>query len=119
MIVLFGIELFSVFFVIVFLFVITTFIITFATIFKQWNKNNKAPRLTVSAKVVTKRNHISRNRSGKHGYRTSTSYFVTFEVESGDRMELHVPSLEYGLLVEGDSGKLTFQGTRYLSFERE
>ena len=25
---------------------------------------------------------------------------------------------EYGLLVEGDQGLLTFQGTRYLGFER-
>lgn len=25
---------------------------------------------------------------------------------------------EYGMLAEGDIGKLTFQGTRYLSFER-
>ena len=25
---------------------------------------------------------------------------------------------EFGMLVEGDRGKLTFQGTRYLGFER-
>ena len=112
-------EMFFIFFGITFIFVITVFVITFATIFKQWNKNNKSPRLTVNAKVVAKRNHISRRRSGKHGYTTSSSYYVTFEVESGDRMELHVPSLEYGLLIEGDTGLLTFQGTRYLSFERE
>ena len=45
-------------------------------------------------------------------------YFVTFEVESGDRMELKMHGSEYGLLAEGDFGRLTFQGTRYLSFER-
>ena len=28
------------------------------------------------------------------------------------------PGLEYGMLAEGDAGRLTFQGTRYLSFER-
>jgi hypothetical protein len=49
---------------------------------------------------------------------TSTSYYVTFEVESGDRMELHVEGHEYGLLVEGDKGDLSFQGTRYLGFVR-
>ena len=43
---------------------------------------------------------------------------VTFEFESGDRLELHVASNEYGYLVEGDMGKLTFQGTRYKNFER-
>ena len=49
----------------------------------------------------------------------STSYYATFQVESGDRMELNLSGQEYGLLAEGDRGKLTFQGTRYLGFERE
>lgn len=48
----------------------------------------------------------------------STSYYATFQVESGDRMELHVSGAEYGMLAEGDTGKLTFQGTRYLGFVR-
>jgi len=40
-------------------------------------------------------------------------------VESGDRMELHVAGHEFGMLIEGDRGMLTFQGTRYLGFERK
>ena len=58
--------------------------------------------------------------TGAHGYysTSSTSYYVTFQVESGDRMELCVDGTEYGMLAEGDCGKLTFQGTRYLGFER-
>ena len=43
---------------------------------------------------------------------------VTFQVESGDRMEFEVDGSDYGLLVQGDIGKLSFQGTRYLGFER-
>ena len=31
-----------------------------------------------------------------------TSYYVTFQVESGDRMELSVSGREYGMLAEGD-----------------
>ena len=46
-------------------------------------------------------------------------YYVTFQVESGDRMELSVRGKEYGLLAEGDYGRLTFQGTRYLGFQRK
>ena len=55
-----------------------------------------------------------------HGYDTSTftSYYVTFQVESGDRMEFEVDGSDYGLLVQSDIGKLSFQGTRYLGFER-
>ena len=43
---------------------------------------------------------------------------MTFQVESGDRMEFHITGQDYGLLVEGDKGNLSFQGTRYLGFER-
>lgn len=50
---------------------------------------------------------------------SSTRYYVTFQVDSGDRMELPMTGSEYGMLAEGDVGKLTFQGTRYLSFERK
>ena len=53
-----------------------------------------------------------------HHTHHSTSYYVTFQVDSGDRMELHMTGQEYGMLVEGDKGYLTFQGTRYLGFER-
>ena len=49
---------------------------------------------------------------------TFTTYYATFQVESGDRMELEVDGSDYGMLVEGDMGKLMFQGTRYLGFER-
>ncbi len=34
-------------------------------------------------------------------------------------MELYLSGHEFGLLVEGDKGKLSFQGTRYLGFERQ
>ena len=44
---------------------------------------------------------------------------MAFEVESGDRMEFAVQGQEYGLLIEGDYGKLTFQGTRYMGFVRD
>ena len=84
----------------------------------QWNKNNHSPRLTVPATVVAKRTNVSHHHGANHGVHHSTSYYVTFQVESGDRMELHMAGHQYGLLVEGDRGKLTFQGTRFLNFER-
>ena len=90
------------------------------TIFRgisQWNKNNHSPRLTVDATVVSKRQNTSHHHHNNH-MSHSTTYYVTFQVESGDRMELHVSGMEYGMLAEGDYGKLTFQGTRYLEFVR-
>jgi hypothetical protein len=87
----------------------------------EWSNNNKQPILLVKAKVVSKRAHTSNSSSihDDHYNSSSTSYHVTFEVESGDRMELQVNGSEYGKLAEGDAGKLTFQGTRYKNFERE
>lgn len=118
----FGFGMFQFMFTLVFVIVIGTFIVTAVKGIGQWNKNNNSPRLTVPALVVAKRTNVSRHRhggaNGHHHYHTSTTYYVTFQVESGDRMELHVDGSEYGMLIEGDQGNLTFQGTRYLGFER-
>ena len=96
-------------------------LITIIKALKQWNKNNQSPRLTVPASIISKRTNVSHHHSAgeHHHHHSSTSYYVTFEVESGDRMEFHVAGHEYGMLMEGDHGKLSFQGTRYLGFERE
>jgi hypothetical protein len=113
-------DMFSVMSVIGPIFFIFIFGMILFTIFrgiKEWSHNNKQPILTVDAKIVGKRAHTRRHSHNNH-MSSSTSYYVTFEVESGDRMELHVPTKEYGMLAEGDHGKLTFQGTRYHDFER-
>ncbi len=117
----FGFNMFNVLFTLTFLLIFGTIVVTLVKSIGQWNKNNHSPKLTVPASVVAKRTHVSRRRSGGangHHHHTSTSYYVTFQVESGDRMELHMSGSEYGLLVEGDKGNLSFQGTRYLGFER-
>lgn len=44
---------------------------------------------------------------------------MTFEFENNERLELKVPGKEYGLMVEGDTGTLSFQGTRFISFIRK
>jgi len=117
-----GFGLFGLMFTLVFLLVIGIFIATAVKGISQWNKNNHSPRLSVPATVVSKRADISRHHSGAgmhhHHHHTSTSYFVTFQVDSGDRMELHMTGQEFGLLLEGDRGTLHFQGTRYLGFDR-
>ncbi len=105
-----GIDmLFSILFPILFLVVLGMILYTIIGNISTWNKNNHSPRLTVPATVVAKRTEVSRHH---------TTYYVTFQVESGDRMELTVSGSDYGMLVEGDIGKLSFQGTRYLGFER-
>lgn len=121
-------QVFPLMFTVIFLIVIGTFIYTAVTGLTTWHKNNQSPRLTVPAKVVAKRQNTTHHShpaagdaSGAHGFHstTSTSYYVTFEVESSDRMEFAVRGQDYGMLVEGDTGRLSFQGTRFLDFERD
>ncbi len=116
----FGFSMFNILFVVVFILVIGIFVVTIVRGIGEWSKNNHSPKLTVPATIVSKRAHHSRHHhAGEHHHsHSSTSYYVTFQFESGDRMELHVSGAEYGLLIEGDQGNLSFQGTRYLGFER-
>ena len=113
--------LFSLLFPLVFLLALGTILFTLVGNLRTWNKNNHSPRLTVQAAVVAKRTQVSRHQHANAGGTTGsvTTYYVTFQVESGDRMELQVDGAEYGMLVEGDTGKLSFQGTRYLGFQRD
>ena len=116
-----GFTIFGIMFTIVFVLVLGIFIFAIVKGISQWNKNNHSPRLTVPATVVAKRTNVSHHHHHNNMHHTthSTTYYVTFQVQSGDRMELHVTGQEYGLLVEGDQGSLSFQGTRYLGFERD
>ena len=118
----FGFDSFFIIFVVIFVAILAVVI---GRGIYVWNKNNHSAKLTVDARVVTKRMQVS-GMSGGHagnvstmnmGTSARTRYFATFEMEKGSRLQ--VSDYEYGMLAEGDQGKLTFQGTRYLGFERE
>ena len=111
-------------FVIILLLMVGSIIYNISQKAKQNAHNNNSPVLTVESTVVSKRTDVSTyhnsgtaDNSMDH-YSSSTRYYATFQVESGDRIELLITGTEYGLLAEGDLGKLTFQGTRYLGFVR-
>ena len=119
----FGImdTIFPLMFGAVFLLIVGVMILALVRSASEWSSNNSSPVLSVDARVVSKRTNITRHMSqadSSHMTRNSTVYYATFQVESGDRMELEVPDMEYGLLVEGDRGRLTFQGTRFQGFRR-
>lgn len=113
-----GFGLFGVMFFAVFAIVIAVFVINIVKGISQWHGNNQSPRLTVDAEVVSRYDSVTSHHHDNHTHH-HTTFYVVFEVDSGDRMEFTVPRTEYGFLVVGDRGKLTFQGTRYLSFERQ
>jgi hypothetical protein len=105
----------------VFILIIGIFIFIVIKGLTQWSSNNNSPKLIVPAKVVTKRTSISggthHSTDNTHSM-TTTSYYVTFEFESEDRTEFSLSGSQFGMLAEADIGVLTFQGTRYLGFER-
>jgi hypothetical protein len=84
--------------------------------FGEWSRNNASPVESVAARVVAKRTETSGRMNGGSVW---TTYYVTFELAGGERREFGVWGREFGVLVEGDRGTLTHQGTRYKGFERE
>ena len=116
-------TLFTLMFTLVPLFIALVFVLVFGTILfaiirglNEWSSNNAQPVLTVPARVVTKRQHVS---GGGHDSSASTRYYVTFEtLAAGLRQEFGVSSTDYSGLAEDDTGELTHQGTRYKGFVR-
>lgn len=90
----------------------------------QWSHNNKQPIRDVKARVVAKRTTTSRTGGGMHGDEfhhhgsTQTTHYAAFELDSGDRIEFRLRGSDFGVLLEGDHGVLSYQGTRFKGFSR-
>ena len=78
-------------------------------------KNSRSPATSVGVKVVGRREQVSGGVNTSH----FTSYFATFEDGSGSRVELRLSGSQYGMIAEGDFGRLTYRGTEFISFERD
>jgi len=116
-----GFGMFETFISLIFGAVAVIIIFSLAKGVSQWSSNNKQPILNVASQIVSKRTHVSHRHDTNDGHfhnATSTTYYITFEVESGERMEFKVDGREFGHLAEGDHGTLKYQGTRYLGYER-
>ncbi len=112
--------LFVCFFAVIFIVIVLTIVKSA----KQGIRNNQSPILTVEARILSRRSEACHSSDANPGdgidtSSTRTDHYITFEVESGDRMEFAVLGQDFGLLVEGDYGKLTFQGTRFKGFIRD
>ena len=103
--------IFNIMVVIFILFAAFFLFIIISGIVKSRKTSKHAPQLSVTARVVSR-------RSDTWGDHATTSYYATFEVESGDRIELSLSGTDYGMLAEGDNGTLTFKGTDFISFKR-
>ena len=109
-------SLFPIFFITIFCIIIGMIIYSIV----QYAQDKNKPIQTERVKVVAKRtnvNHHHHNHDGHIHHSTSTTYYVTFEFITGQRMELKVPRNKVGYIVEGDEGLLQFQGRLFVSFE--
>ncbi|WP_068496599.1 DUF2500 domain-containing protein [Paenibacillus kribbensis] len=77
--------------------------------------NQAAELVQRSCKVVDKRTRV---RGGSGDFSASTYYYITFEFDGGERMELEVKDTDFGMIVVGDCGELHYKGTRFVGFVR-
>lgn len=76
---------------------------------------------SVGARVASKRQKRRRDPNIKPydpNYNKMITYFyyITFELDSCERVELSVPSDVYQALAEDTKGTLTYEGARYIDF---
>jgi hypothetical protein len=76
------------------------------------------PKRTVQAMIVAKRMNCSQHHHGAEiiDDHDPTTYHVTFQIDKGPRIELQVKESQYDLLYDGDRGKLTYKGKRFIRF---
>jgi len=92
--------MFTAMFILVPLFIGTVFVLVIGSMivgifrnFAEWQTNNALPLLTVTARVATKRQHVS---GGGNDTMASTSYYATFEtVDEELRQEFSVSATDY------------------------
>ena len=92
---------------------------------RDWYRSNTQQQISIEVSVVEIDSEISMFVSG--GYRTlsintNPEAAVTFEsISDGDMKRLCIPESKFKKnekFSEGDTGTLTFQGTRFISFKK-
>lgn len=73
-------------------------------------KNKSKPMETALVKILSKRNIVNNN--------PGAGAYIIFEFEDGSRREFAVNPSISSTVVEGDEGKLTYQGAKIICFER-
>lgn len=86
---------------------------------RRYYSDSKQPLLIVQSRIITKRTEVSHYYDSDTSVnRTDSTYYITFEVEGGERLEFKVSGQIFGQHTEGDTGKLTFRGKRFQGFDR-
>jgi hypothetical protein len=106
---------FKIFGGLVFTLVVGTFLFVIIRGLKLWLSNNAAELVRQSCSVVDKRTEVW---GGSGESSTNTNYYITFQFADNTRKELPISPKHFGVIVIGDQGELTFQGSRFKEFKR-
>lgn len=90
-----------------FLFVLVMILLPFI---QQRCKNKHSQSQIADARVITKAMSLDED--------DEETYSATFQINGGECIEFFVRKWQYDELSEGDWGKLTFQETEYIAFEK-
>ncbi len=107
-------SVFGLFFLAIFVFVVIRVLMTLVNGVGRLTENAGAPVLTEAANVVAKRSEVTGGRNS-----TGTTYYATFELSGGRRIEMELSGRQFGMVAEGDRGTLTHQGARFENFARQ
>lgn len=106
----------------IFIIIIICFITILGTAIKnfiEYLSNKTKDKVSVKATVISKRMNVSYAYNEMNMSNNYTTYYIGFEFINGEREEFTVKGRIYNLLIEGDKGNLTIQGTRFIDFKRE
>lgn len=81
--------------------------------------NDTLPVLATSATLISKRKDVIAQPPGinpKNQIAPSTMFFASFRLPEGQTVEVQVDNLQFAGLTEGEQGRLTYRGTRFLGF---
>lgn len=99
----------------IFAIVVGGFLYAIVSGLRIWMGNNASEVVKRAVTVVDKRTEVW---VGSGESSANTNYYVTFEMDQQSRIELPVRADRYGLMIVGDQGELTYQGTRFKEFHR-
>jgi len=115
--------MFEVVFIALFAGVLAYIIISWIKKIAEWNRNNHAPLESVPAQIVKKETHsdtamVPMGTDGAMMQTDNTSYALTFQTETGEQKKFQVTNKIFKQMLQGESGTLQYQGTRFVGFER-
>jgi hypothetical protein len=99
------VTVFTIVFIILLALIVSLVLFTAAKSVLRRLKGGNLPLLVVNARVASLRSEGER-------------HFVAFEFPNGQPVEFEMSEKEIGALAQGDAGRLTFQGERFVSFKK-